>query len=158
MKLIGDQTKLAFALGGCWQDSKQHQTIEIWVDGRNFSEFENTVYLPTFYTRLKNEIARIHSQSFYREDFDGLDKAEIYKLLEERADGKFEVLCYDLTTCSARSYLVDDGKRYRVIYSFWDPRHEPQREVGSIYSMEIDKRYMLDTMQRTLDSLSTVWF
>lgn len=158
MKIIGDKSKLAFALGDYWQDSKQHQDIEVWFDGRNFSAIDSTVYLPSFHTKLKNEIARIQSQSFYREEFGKLDQAQIYAWLQERVDAQLEVLCYDLTTCSARSYLVDDGRKLSVIYAFWDPGHEPQEEIGCIHATEVDKLYMLDVMQRTLESLSTVWF
>jgi hypothetical protein len=158
MKVIGDKSELAFVVGEYWQNSKQHQAIEVWLDGRNFSEIDSTVYLPTFYTNLKNEIARVTSKSFYSEEFQRLDKAEIYALLEEREDGHFKVLCYDVTTCSAHSYFVDDGKNHAVIYSFWDPRHEPESEIGSIHSIDIDKRNMLDVMRRTLEALSTTWF
>lgn len=158
MKIIGDKSKLAFVVGEFWQNSRQHQTIEVWLDGRNFFDVENTVYLPTFYTKLNNEISRLKSDSFYREEFKQLDKSEIYALLEDREDDHFKVLCYDVTTCSAHSYLVDDGKKYSVIYAFWDPRHEPETDINNVYSVDIDKNEMLNVMRCALDSLSTTWF
>lgn len=158
MQTIGKVSTLAFTVGDYWESSKQHQAITLWIDGKNFSEYDNIVYLPTFYTKLKNEIDRIKSGSFYREEFKQLYHADIYRLLEERDVYQFKVLCYDLTTVSANVYLIDNGKNFSLIYSFLDQRHEPASEIGEVYSMAIDKAYFLNVLQQTLDSLSTTWF
>lgn len=56
MTIIGDNNFIAFDIGLYYADSIQQQHITTWVGGKQINPLDDLVYLPSFYTKLKNEI------------------------------------------------------------------------------------------------------
>ncbi|OZG72962.1 hypothetical protein BTA51_13465 [Hahella sp. CCB-MM4] len=157
MKIIGNKEAVALGIGNFWEGSKQQQEIQTWLDNRHLTEFDSIVYLPTFYTHLEREIQKLKGNSFYQKDFVGTNDDRIFEIFDLADNDFHKVLCYDITTCSASCYFYNNGTEDRIVYSFWDPRHEPQSEIGKVYGLTIDKPYLIEVLSNTLSELSTDW-
>jgi hypothetical protein len=154
MKIIGDKNKVAFEIGEFWQGSKQNQHINYWVGGKKITCFDDVIYLPTFYTALEGEIHMLENEDFVIGNSANLSDEELFRKLDAADDQLNDVLNYDITVCPATCYLVRLNNKHKIIYSFWDDRHA---EVNRIFSIEIDKQYLIQILKETLNELSSTW-
>ena len=157
MMIIGDKTRFAFDIGLYWNESKQHQHITIWSAGQPINPIDDVVYLPSFYTKLQNEIRRLEKNDFGRPDLNGLHLPEIFKRLDEEENELRQVLCYDVSTSPARCFFLEQDSGGVLLWSYWDSRHFPSEETGSVFSLDISKEELLDVLKGSLDNLSDVW-
>ena len=157
MMAIGSRALVAFEIGDYWRDSKQHQHIDLWVGNKRITGDDNVVYLPTFYSKLENEILRLQSHEFFSADLRGLSVEDAFRLLDSRDDTFHRVLNYDLTVGIAKCFLYADGPVYRIVGAFRHPSHEPRDEIGKVFSAAVTNDVLIDTLRVALNSLSRVW-
>ncbi len=157
MNIVGDKTRFAFEIGPYWSESKQHQHITIWSAGQPINPIDDVVYLPSFYTKLQNEIRRLENNDLGRPDLHGLRLPEIFKRFDEEENELHQVLCYDVSTCPARCFFLEQGSDGVLLWSYWDSRHIPSEETGSVFTMDISKEELLGVLKESLGNLSDVW-
>lgn len=155
--VFGDKSTVAIVVGEAWEGSRQHQHIQVWLDGHNVAAHDDVVYLPSFYGNLEREIARLEKGLVIPDDLPGLDDAAAFERLRDFSLEDSGVLAYDVTSSAARCYLAELGDDARIVYSFGDPGRRPAEEIDRVRSMPIDTDALLDTMRSALSGLSTDW-
>lgn len=155
--IIGERNKLAFEVGQLWEGSKQHQNIVTWLGEKNINEFDSIVYLPSFCTHLDQEIEKLKTGSFFRNEFQGESHETIFHKLDSDEARDLKVLEFDVTVCAAHCYLIEKDETLVVLFSFWDPRHRPESEIGKVFSVVVDLEYLLSTMRKLSENLTRDW-
>lgn len=159
MKIFGDKLYFAIELGDFWEGSKQHQDIKTWLNGKHITDIDSVVYLPSYHTSLNKEINKLQNGIFFSKNFLDKSNKELFKLIHDRESfDQYKVLCYDLTVYPANCYFVNTGKSEKILYSFWDERHEPTSEINQVFSVNISKSLFVSTLKEVLNNISTVWY
>lgn len=96
MTIIGDNNFIAFDIGLYYADSIQQQHITTWVGGKQINPLDDLVYLPSFYTKLKNEIDWLEAHKFLRSNCDGLLQDEVFDRLENETNKKLKKRASDV--------------------------------------------------------------
>ena len=148
MQAIGDKEIIAFEVGENWDSSPHHQHIGIWLSGRKLNPIDDVVYLPTFRGKLASEIDRLTNNAFRVDDCED-DRDAIYRRVSENLD--HQILNYDVSICVANTFFLEVGDRGKVLFSFWDERHDPSDEIGIVFEADVDKA----TIVKALNQLAT---
>ncbi|WP_437634863.1 hypothetical protein [Sorangium sp. So ce854] len=156
MGLIGERTKLAVDIGDPWEGSKQNQHIKVWLGGKDITSVDDVVYLPTFYSNLKNDIEKLKSYAYVSTD-DAPSNEALFARFEEIDAVQHRILSLDSTTMSARCYYVYSPDSSYILFSYWDERHEPKSEVGKVFRVDIGREEIINTLQASLQNISAKW-
>ena len=157
MKVVGDKTRFAMEIGPYRYESKQLQHVTIWSAGKSLNPVDEVVYLPTFYTKLQTEIRRIEDGDFERTDLEGLSLEEIYQRFDDEENEIHQILCYDMSTCPAKCFFLEQDSGSTLLWSYWDTRHNPSDEIGAVFALDISKEELSDVLRESLRNLSDVW-
>ena len=157
MKLIGEKRTFGVEIGPYCEDSKQLQHIRVWVGGKCINPIDDVVYLPTFYTKLENEICRLESNAFSNSNFSTLTDQELFDTLKLDYAGHHQVLLYDVSIGAAQCYFVDGRSGNTLLCAYWEGRHDPKSEVGVVFGVHITKEQLLETLRSVLSNLSNQW-
>lgn len=153
--IIGNPTSLGIDIGPFLNQSRRHQIINIWIDGKLMSQVDSTVYLPSFCTALDRDLEKLKTFDFALSVNQSND--QLFELLEEDLSDRFRVLRYDLTCSMADCFFVNNNGVEFILYAFWDPRYPSKEDLYKVFKLEISKREMLKILLKVSNVLSRTW-
>ena len=158
MNIIGTKSLIAFEIGAFYANSKQLRHISIWLANKVINPIDNVVYLPSFCHYLSTEICRLRDNSLEISELaDSVDEQVFTELAEEDYE-LHQVLNYDSSTCPAKCFFIERTVGNTLVFSYWDPRHEPKSEIGKVFGLKLSKNELLHVLSELSSTLSTDTF
>ena len=156
-------------------DSKhedQVRVVNIYVDNKNISSYDNLAYLPQFIASIQYTVEELKQKidyCIYDEHFRGKNVPEAFEFLTKICERVNEGIYDDYldqipdhhsfmrwgpTTDACVSYLIPiNSHELHIACSYWRESHEPEEEIGVVFGTKITPYELITILEKANEKL-----